>query len=571
MASAYSVTRRSILSAMAYLGLSPAGAFAQEEPTVGDPWQPEMLGERLWLTWRAEDVPEGQVASWTDRMGGVVAEQPESDLRPTKLASGEIAFAGGKKNLIVPFQKRSYIAHRALVILFRADLEAVGRRDGTIFHINGLGGVHTRHPAVAYKEGTISVLWADPVSGNNIRLTPEGGADDWHCLVSRRFDGVHYASLDGAPEIETGSDICLGRSNREKSGLIGDNRDNSIPWAVDCVFLLQDQLTKTQAEKFMGWAMWKRGAQAQLPVDHPYRDAPPVWEPSDEEAPHIESSEEDWARVKTYWDGDDVSQTLEQAILEPLDLTGYQKVFEDHFTTMSITDEVVGTGPWWSPVHGRGTGDARMARVDDDPPAFIQSGSELTIRMQKDDRGWSSGIFTSVNLNGHGNTWKYGYFECRARATAGNGFGAWPAFWVKSVNEYFRLTESRLELDVYEGYNSDPKGHHHAYHNWPAKRLVAGRTERHRWVSNYTGLKASRMGQDVNLFDDQYHLYGMMIDETWVKFYFDNLELARFPTPPEAKQEVFILVDLALNGDEIDKVDGIYEFTLDYVRVYQKV
>lgn len=571
MASMLSVSRRSLLAALAYLGLMPKASLAQVQPTAGELWQPEMLGERLWLAWRAEDVPEGPVASWTDRIAGVTAEQTDGDHRPEKLATGEIAFVGGKKNLVVPPQRRAYIAHRALVILFRADLRAVGEREGTMFHINGLGGPYSVQPAVSYSIDELKVHWRDPMSWNANVFVPAGTAETWHCIVSRRVGGVHYASLDGGPEIETGTDICLGRSHSDQSGLIGDHRDRTIPWAVDSIFLLQDELTQTQAQKFMGWAMWKRGAQDQLPDDHRYRAAPPVWESSDQEAPFVESTEEEWAGIKAYWKSDDLSQTLEQAFLQPLDLSGYQKVFEDHFTTMSITDEVTGTGPWWAPVHGRGTGAARMARVDDDPPCFIQSGSELTIRMQKDDRGWSSGIFTSINLNGHGNTWKYGYFECRARATAGNGFGAWPAFWLKSVNEYFRLTESRMELDAYEGYNSDPKGHHQAYHNWPAKRPFEGRIKDRRRVSNYTGLKARHMGHDIDLFDDQYHTYGVMIDETWIKFYFDNLELSRFPTPVEVKKEVFILIDLALHGEEVDKADGVYEFTLDYVRVYQKV
>ena len=173
-------------------------------------------------------------------------------------------------------------------------------------------------------------------------------------------------------------------------------------------------------------------------------------------------------------------------------------------------------------------------------------------------------------MNGHGNTWKYGYFEFRARVSKGNGFASWPAFWVKSVNEFFRLTESRLELDLYEGYNSDPDGHHQAYHNWPALRLVEGRLSEHRSVGNYTGLTASKWDEAVDLFDNEYHTYGMMIDETWVKFYFDDQELARFPTPVEAKQEVFILVDLALLPHQADKAEGVYELTLDYIRVFQK-
>ena len=562
-------TRRTVLSAMAYLGMTPAVGLADDQVS-GELWQPEALGERVWLAWRAEDVPPGPVTTWTDRAGGVVAEQTDPELQPQKLPSGEIEFVGGTKNLVIPRQKRAFMAHRAVMMLFRADLDSPTTSNGTLFHINGLGGPFTRQPAIAYSTDEVDVQWRDPSSPNSNGFGDLGDASDWHCIVSRRVDGVHFASLDGRPEIATGTEICLGRNKTREKGLIGDHRPRTISWAVDCIYLLQDELTQEDAEKLMGWAMWKRGVQSRLPDNHPYRDRPPLWNAADQEPPFVESSPQEWSAIEAFWDDENINSELQQAFRTPLDLAGYDMVFEDHFTSMSITDEVTGTGPWWSPVHNAATGKARTGRVDDDPPVFLQSGSELTIRMQKDDRGWSSGVFTSVNLNGKGNTWKYGYFECRARATAGNGFAAWPAFWVKSVNEFFRLTESRLELDVYEGYNSDPDGHHQAYHNWPAARVIDGRIAQHRSVGNYTGLTASKMGQAVNLFDNEYHIYGMMVDESWIKFYFDNEELARFATPVEARQDLFILVDLALLPHQADKAEGVYEFVIDYIRVYQE-
>jgi hypothetical protein len=62
----------------------------------------------------------------------------------------------------------------------------------------------------------------------------------------------------------------------------------------------------------------------------------------------------------------------------------------------------------------------------------------------------------------------------------------------------------------------------------------------------------------------------VQIDETWVRMFFDNQELSRFPTPPEAKQELFILVDLALLPTQATQAQGTYDLTLDYVRVYQR-
>jgi len=570
MPAATDLSRREILAALACLAGGPKLAFAAPRQRAGAPWHPGVLGERVWLDWRAEDLAEGPVAAWRDRAGGVVAGQSEAAKRPRKLASGEVAFDGRGQNLILPQQGRAYLAHRAVMILFRLDHTASKTPGGSLFYVNGLGGAQARQPAVGYAAGALEAHWRGPKSDYANAMPLRGDATDWHCLVSRRVDGRHHASLDGAPELVTGANICLDRNRSRAKGRIGDPRARSAPWAADCILVLQDELGEAQARKLMGWAMWRRGAQARLPADHPYRHVPPTVEGGDIAVPFAESSEADWAAIRAYWDQKDIARELEQRLGRPLDLRGYKMVFEDHFTRMSITDEVTGTGPWWSPVHGQATGKARQARIGEDPPVFVQSGSELTIRMQKDRRGWKSGVFTSVNLNGRGNTWKYGYFECRARASKGNGFSSWPAFWVKSVNEFFRLTESRLELDIYEGYNADPKGHHQAYHNWPAARRVEGRLRRHRYVGNYTGLTKQQWGHAVDLFDDRFHTYGMMVEEDWVSFYFDGRELSRFPTPIEAKQPLFILVDLALLPHQAKKAEGTYEFTLDYVRVYQR-
>jgi hypothetical protein len=164
------------------------------------------------------------------------------------------------------------------------------------------------------------------------------------------------------------------------------------------------------------------------------------------------------------------------------------------------------------------------------------------------------------------------YFECRGRAT-GDGDRGWWAFWVKSVNEYFRLTESRLEEDIVEHYSPDPDGHHQSTHNHPAVRVIDGRVSAQRFASNYTRLaSASVWDEDIDLWDNAYHTYGLMIDDTWVKRFFDGKELGRFATPIEYKQPLFIL----FNQDYNNNVGGTpvegtsYVMGIDYIRVYEK-
>ncbi|HSI50553.1 MAG TPA: hypothetical protein VLA61_19980 [Ideonella sp.] len=574
--------RRDVLASLGGAGLgaligvqSPQADAQAQAKTPGPLWAPEALGERVWLDWRAEDLAEGPVVEWKDRVAGLAATQSDAAQQPLRTPDG-VLFKSGGRRLTLAALSRAYIAHRAMLMIFRADFADAAAASGSFVSFNGYDEAPTsRQPGVFYAAsgGTRSVLpqWRDPRGhwAGNHALT--GDASRWHVVLTRRVNGTAYSSLDGGPEqASAGGMLCLPRGVTGTPGLIGDHGNQGPSWMLDCLLVLQDELSEADAQRLIAWGMWRKGVQTSLPADHRYADAAPKLSQFTPEPAFRETSNSDWLTMKAYWEHKNPAQTLEQAYRSELDLSGHRLVFEDHFTRLSITDEVSGAGPWWSPVHPAATGKARTARVAEQPATFVQSGSELTIRMQSGPKGWRSGVFTSVNLNGHGNAWKFGYFEFKARVSRGNGFGAWPAFWLKSVNEFFRLTESRLELDLYEGYCSDPKGHHQAMHQWPAARLMEGRISKRRSVGNYTGLKASRWGaHTVDLFDDAYHLYGMMLDEQWTRFYFDGLELARFPTPIEAKQPLFILVDLALLPQQADKASGSYELTLDYIRVYQ--
>ncbi len=269
---------------------------------------------------------------------------------------------------------------------------------------------------------------------------------------------------------------------------------------------------------------------------------------------------------------------------EPLDLSGWVLDFEDNFDKHTVTNDVTGKGNWFAPTHGAPCG-AAMAVVpplnksdptigtEGTPATYIQADSTMTIRMQNNGK-WRSGCFCSVNSNGYGRTWMCPYIEARMKigpSSTGNRKGAWPALWVKSANFFHNLAESNLEYDIYEGYISDAKGFHNSYHNWPAHRKLPGRLEKHRWISNYLGLKTPGWHENVDLFDGQYHTYGVMVKPDVVINMFDGREVFRFPTTVEMKQPLWILVDLALSGhkEENLRADGIYDLVIDYIKVYQ--
>jgi len=105
--------------------------------------------------------------------------------------------------------------------------------------------------------------------------------------------------------------------------------------AIDSVFVLQDEMSQAEAEKFMGWAMWRRGAQAQLPASHPYRNAPP--QSSGAASTFVESTPADFDALKAYWQDTAQSEAQKGQVVNT---TGWNVVFEDQFDTHTVTDDV---------------------------------------------------------------------------------------------------------------------------------------------------------------------------------------------------------------------------------------
>ena len=175
----------------------------------------------------------------------------------------------------------------------------------------------------------------------------------------------------------------------------------------------------------------------------------------------------------------------------PLDLTGAVLTFADEFDRPSITGPD-GDGPWFAPIHG-GFGLAKFLPPHSTEPPFYFDNGVLTIRLAKRyrrwtlyfddgslrlakrDGRWTSGILQSVNADGEGFTQRYGYFEMRAKFPKGNG--TWPAFWLKTVNQFTDRSQTRAEIDIIEAYGGkDWSGYHAAVHLWPARSASSCRS-----------------------------------------------------------------------------------------------
>jgi hypothetical protein len=178
----------------------------------------------------------------------------------------------------------------------------------------------------------------------------------------------------------------------------------------------------------------------------------------------------------------------------PLDLTGAVLTFADEFHRPSITGPD-GDGPWFAPIHG-GFGSAEFLPPHSTEPPFYFDNGVLTIplakryrrwtlylddgslRLAKRDGRWTSGILQSVNADGEGFTQRYCYFEMRAKFPKGNG--TWPAFWLKTVNQFTDRSQTRAEIDIIEAYGGKNwSGYHAAVHLWPARNPGPEQLQKH--------------------------------------------------------------------------------------------
>lgn len=118
-----------------------------------------------------------------------------------------------------------------------------------------------------------------------------------------------------------------------------------------------------------------------------------------------------------------------------------------------------------------------------------------------------------------------------------------------------RKTLTQVEIDVVEQYGVSPNALHTTVHLW-------GPGEFHR-AEGDTSI--------VTGMTDDFHTYGVLVEEDFIRFYFDGVELRRVKTPPEAEVPLYLMVDLALSGGwPIEQTPSPSHLLVDYVRVYAK-
>lgn len=586
---------------------TPGKTVGRVTAFTGELWTPAVLGYNVVQWWDGSDnahmvfdLVTGKLSSWTNGItpGTLAATQTDDSRRPV-VSGGEVRFDGAGIRLNQANSSRAYFEHTWFHMIFRINWTASGAgSDGGLFIFNGTVGNSTapggRQPHVQYLRTPqqVQITWpSSSVSGSSFvahQLNVDIDGDDvWHSLISRRDLTGIYASLDGNPETFLACDATMPLLpfNQSPTGYIGDQNNSFLSWGLDTLLHGQGELSSDDIDKMHGWAMHRRDVEDNLPPGHPYELDPPTFVPGDIPVETPDSWQTDALNMLTVpWD----TSTRGTA----LSLTGFVQTFSDHFTDIAttITDGSNGAGPWYAPARPD-TSSAHFCSPLQTPSDIFTQYDATTLQIKhKFGIGWSSGS-TNRWYSGHiqtVNSWGEGFTQAvptggsvyyEARIALSNTAG-WPAFWLYSQNAYKDSAASHGEIDIIEAYGDNAtsqKQLHIANHRHPAFRPQPGNAVD--GVGNHTpstiiDVTESPWSVSAGLFDGSgstpgtFHTYGVMIDETWLTYFFDGLVTQRWPTNQEALLELYMLVSLQQQVAPVVPVDTY--MWVDYVKAYIK-
>lgn len=237
-----------------------------------------------------------------------------------------------------------------------------------------------------------------------------------------------------------------------------------------------------------------------------------------------------------------------------LDFCAFSRTFTEDFDRLSVASRNITGARWIAHTPWNGDfGDAVFTDPGQGFPFDVEDGI-LTITARKGPDGkWRSGLLASADSQTRGFSQKYGYFEARAQMPHGSGI--WPAFWL-STSEPKGRTEPTVEVDVIEYYGHDPAAYQSTLHVWhknPSRSINK---------SNKTVVPRGSLA-------DSFHTYGVKVAPKTVTFYLDRKPIWQQPTPPEHKEPLLLLVNLALgSGYPIDKTPNPSVMKVDYIHAY---
>lgn len=240
------------------------------------PWTPLNLGSALVAWWDAQaasstSLSGSSVISWTDKVGGIVASQGTSGNRPTFSPTAR----NGKPGLV-------FASASSQRLLFNpAGLPTSART------VSVAGFAHTFDSGrviFAYGQSSGGAgfnIFANPTVTFYDNSTAATSAEGWS--NADRFATIGYnGSNTLSIKVDGGivENFAQAIFTADVQGTIGDFVTGSgAPWdgSAQQILLTNRLLTATEQAQIEGWESWYDGkAGANLPVNDPYKTAPPL-------------------------------------------------------------------------------------------------------------------------------------------------------------------------------------------------------------------------------------------------------------------------------------------------------
>ncbi|MBB4034358.1 beta-glucanase (GH16 family) [Dysgonomonas hofstadii] len=242
---------------------------------------------------------------------------------------------------------------------------------------------------------------------------------------------------------------------------------------------------------------------------------------------------------------------------------GYALVWQDEFNNNQKT---LPYKEWWFETGNHGWGNHELQNYVDrvsgnDTVAKIQNGS-LIITAYKLAIPYQGSDIISARMNTK-KSWKYGYFEMRAKVPAGKG--TWAAFWMLPENFQHWPLDGEIDIMEYVGYK--PGITHATIHTKAYNHAI--KTEK----------SAEHHIKDI---ENEFHTYSVEWTEDYIKGYVDGIHYFTFQNDKKGDMETwpfdkpfYLKLNLAIGGDwggreGVDPAIFPALYEIDYVRVYQK-
>lgn len=243
-------------------------------------------------------------------------------------------------------------------------------------------------------------------------------------------------------------------------------------------------------------------------------------------------------------------------ITPPSQALGYTLTYASDFTSLDISQN------WTGQFHDWYTSEYGAVKAVSSARTSI-SNSGLSLDWLAGD-GTNDSAVASFDIGGRtGRAFRYGYFEAQMNWSPATG--AWPAFWLLSLNSATSNGQWG-ELDAFEGQGLLPTMFFGTVHNWTAVNGARTSTQN---PQNYFSLG---QGNEYT----QWHKYGLLWQPGSITWYYDDNPVLTAPEPSiMGTQDVELILDMAegvnwMQGSTTGVTAADLRLNVASVRVWQR-